>query len=87
MNSIYVLLKARGIEPVVKMGSLKFKMEEGRWLLYARAAIQKTSPPIPSLVLLAAAASFLAFKHIHRSDGRRISLADLTFYFTNATVG
>ena len=55
-----VVLKARGIEPVVKMGSLKFKMEEGRWLLYARAAIQKTSlPPIPSLL----AASFLAFKH------------------------
>ena len=77
MNSIYVLLKARGIEPVVKMGSLKFKMEEGRWLLYARVAIQKTSPPIPSMT----AASFLAFKHIHRSDGRRISLADLIFLF------
>ena len=46
------------------MGSLKFKMEEGRWLLYARAAIQKTSPPIPSMT----AASFLAFKHIHRSE-------------------
>ena len=66
------------------MGSLKFKMEEGRWLLYARAAIQKTSPPIPSLT----AASFLAFKHTYIDRMLVVGyLEDLIFFHQCTVVG